>query len=81
MLLIFISGMAAPAMLSSGMGRTLPLAPASSRTGCWPVGPAVVYPTATMVPAGATVAPTTDSVAASPSGQVGSQAVPLPVAV
>ena len=39
---------------------------------------AAVYPIATMVPAGATVAPTTDSAAALPSEAVGSQEVPVP---
>ena len=59
----------------------MPLVLASTRTGCWPVRLAAVYPIATMVPAGATVAPTTDSELALPSEEVGSQDVPVPVLV
>ena len=80
-LLIFISGMAAPAMPASEIGRTLPSVLASTKTGCWLILLAAVYPIATMVRADATVAPTTDSAAALPSGPVGSQAVPVPVLV
>ena len=76
-----ISGMAAPVMPASGTGRTVPSVLASRKTGCWLRLFAAVYPTATMVPAGAAVAPTTDSAAALPSGPVGSQVVPAPVLV
>ncbi len=79
MLLIFISGMAAPAMPASETGCTVPLVLASTRTGCWPAGLTVLYPMATIVPAGATVAPTTDSALALPMAEVDSQAVPVPV--
>ena len=79
MLLTFISGMAAPAMPASETGCTVPLVLASRRTGCWLTWLAAVYPIATMVPAGAAVAPTTDSAPALPSVEVGSQAVPGPV--
>ena len=79
--LIFISGMAAPAMPASATWCTVPLALASTKTGCWPAGLGVVYPIATIVPAGATVAPTTDSAAALPSEAVGSHEVPVPVLV
>ena len=78
---IAISGTAAPAMPASWTGRTLPSVLASRKTGCWPSLLAAVYPTATMVPAEATVAPTTDSAAALPSRPVGSQVVPVPVLV
>ena len=73
--------MIAPAMPASEIGRTLPSMFAMRKTGCWPAGPTAVYPTATMVPGWATVAPITDSVAARPSGPVGNQAVPVPVLV
>ncbi len=78
---IAISGTAAPARLVSWTGRTVPSVLASRKTGCWLTLLAAVYPTATMVPAGATVAPTTDSAAALPSRPVGSQVVPVPVPV
>ena len=81
MLLIFISGMVAPAMPASETGRTVPSVPASRKTGCWLTLLAAVAPMATTVPAGATVAPATDAAAALPSGPVGSQAVPVPVLV
>ena len=68
-------------MLASWTGRTLPSVLASRKTGCWLVLLAAVYPTATMVPAGGTVAPTTDSAPALPSRPVGSQVEPVPVLV
>ena len=62
-------------------GRTLPAVFASRKTGCWLTRSPAVYPTAMMVLAGATVAPTTDSVDALPSVPVGCQLAPVPVLV
>ncbi len=80
-LLIFISGMVAPAMPASETDRTVPSAAASRKTGCWLIVLAAVAPIATTVPPGATVAPDTDATDARPSGPVGRQDVPVPVLV
>src|ERR1700733_3678884 len=73
--------MVPPATPASETGRTLPVVPATRNTGCWLTLLGEVYPTATMVPADATVAPTTDSVSALPSDPVCCQAPPVPVLV
>src|SRR5579862_8468276 len=75
------SGITPPGIPASEIGRTVPAVFASTSIACWPILLAAVYPTATMVPAGATVAPTTDSSAASPSGPVGCQLAPSPLLV
>ena len=81
MLLIFISGIAAPAMPDTWTGRTVPSVLASRKTGCWLTWLRAVDPTAMIVPARATVAPDTECAAAVPSGPAGRQSVPLPVLV
>src|SRR4029077_19694353 len=70
-----------PAMRASETGRALPVAVAIRNTGCWLTLLGEVYPTATMVPADATVAPTTDSVSALPRDPVCCHAPPVPVLV
>ena len=73
--------MVAPGMPASGTCRTLPAGFASRKTGCWPRLLATVEPMAMIVPAGATAAPITASVAALPSDAVDRQEVPVPVLV
>ena len=67
-------------MPASETDRTVPSVPASRNTGCWLILLAAVAPIATTVPPDATVAPDTDATDALPSGPVGSQDVPVPVA-